>query len=412
MDYRPLLIPLLTVAAFALAACDDDPEPAPPADEEIQDDDAELTTHDLDDLDALDIPIVDLFDEPGRSMELETDASEQFEACHHYFEPHDDVVEQWPFDDAATPRSLFGCQPEGVINLKDGHRAIAYEVPLDEERRRSDLRIILFDDQGETAWHHLMERDDQAEQFAAEYRGTALTSVDDALICASTRWIEHTQILCARVDDGESTLDQAVDFWAGLDLFGHDGALISMDREGITRRYPFSGAEMRHRGVARPIGTAGYYASDERRVFVVPDEGSPTLAAWDVATLSPLWEAELSEFPSRRRPFVDADTDRLILRTGDHLLNLRASTGEPRAIYRVGDVDPVIHATNDGLLLLLLRRDDDPPLLVAIDTDDDEVIWQAEAPLGTLDISSDNDEFLSRTVRTVRSFRPIKTLDR
>ncbi len=411
MDRRYLACCLLLCLGLSLA-CDDDAEPTqPPTDDEAPADDEPSAVHDYTDLRDLDIPIVDLFDTPGQTMELETDASDQFQSCHHYFEPDGEVVDAFPFDDEEAPRALFGCQPEGVIALDDGHQAIAYEVPLDEERRRSDLRIILFDADGHTLWNHRMERDDQAERFAAEYRGTALTSVNDQLICASTRWIESTQVLCARVDDAEITLERTLDFWAGLDLFGHDGALISMDQEGITRRYPFSGAEMRHRSVDRPLGTTGYYATDTRRLFVVPEDGDPILAAWDVDDLSKLWEAELAEFPSRRRPFADPDADRLLLRVGEHLLNLRASDGELQAVYRVGDVDPVIHATDDGLLLILLRRDDDPPIVVAVDTDD-EIIWNAQAPLGTLDITSDDGEFLSRTVRTVRAFRPIQSLDR
>lgn len=391
----------LTVLAFPGCDCAEDATAPDEGDEGEQQEAAEVPHRDLTDLD--DHEIVDLASFDDELIHLEVGDAEHYAACRELLEA-DGEPQPWPFEGYAHA-GLFGCNPDGVVDFDDGRRAIAYEIPIDDHQRASDLRVVLYDADGSVSWHRRLDRSHRVERFAANYRGSFLTPIDDRLLCAGTRWQENTQVLCARLENGHIVFDDRIDFWAGIEPFGYDGALYSADADGITRRYPFTGVEMRHRSFGARGGGAGFYATDKERIFFMPSEGDPVLSGWDLETLREIWRADVADFPARGYAHASAEHGVLLLSIDEILVGIEVETGALRMAFDTGDETPAVTFLDDEIVLLV-RRDDHPPMLYAVDSDDGAVQWAAEAPAGSLDVTYDGGELMTRTVRTVRTVRP------
>ena len=338
-------------------------------------------------------------------VELDVGEPQVFSDCRRIFERHGEPLD-WPLDDDEVAATIFGCNPGGYLEFPDGRRALAYDVPVDDDHRVRHLRVVLYDADGQIAWHQLMNRGRHRDAFTASYRGTFLTALGDQLLCAGTRWHETTQMLCARQETGRVVYNDHMSLWAGLPFFTVGDGLYSADVTGITRRYPFTGVEMQHRSFGERVGRAGFYATDKARVFVVPSQEKPQLSAWDVASFSRAWTADLPGTPVSSYAHADAGLDLLLLIIDDRLIGFEASTGAHRFTYYVGDERPPVAFADDELLLLIRR--DNGPFLMALDPNDGSFRWSGPAPAGTLALDHDGQHYLTRTVRTVRTVRPAR----
>lgn len=395
--HAPILF-CLAVAAI-LAGCETDPAPpdeAPPAKSPA----IEITLDEVQALDALDLSQT----HPETLRRLESGEAQLFGPCREYFEENGRFVD-WPFDDDQSAPALFGCDPEASLLLDDGTRAIAYPKKMADHERATNLQVLIFAPDGALKWHHLIDRSSQAPNFAANFRGSFLTAVEDSLICAGTLWQGSTQNACIRQDNGEVVFDGPLNFWAGLEPFGFDGSLFSTDIKGITRRYPFRGTEMRHRDLEGRGGRAAFYATDHERIFFVPAEDTPHLSGWDLKEMRRIWRVELPDRPRVTFAPVSPEHRLLLLKIGERLYGFDTYSGTPRMALDVGPAHPPVAFSNDELFLLI-RRGDEPPLLYALDPDDGSILWSALAPSGALQIAYDQGLW-TRSVRAVRPIRPL-----
>ena len=394
------------VSTLLLWGCErDDEMPAvEPVEEAAVDEEPEFRHHDYTDID--DDKIVDLaYVDDERLVELEVGDAELFPSCREIFEENGEVL-PWPVEAQKEAVTIFGCNPDGFVELHDGSRGLAYEVPIEGDERATNLRVTLYEPDGTPRWSHVMSRSGQRENFVANYRGSFLAPVDERLLCAGTRWNAGTQFFCARQESGSVVLDERVNFWAGVYPFGFDGAIFSADINGITKRYPYTGVEMRHRSFPERAGRAGYYATDQQRIFAVPSRGDTVMTAWDLAALEEIWRADLGDIPRSGYGPASIRHRLLFFSVDGTLAGVDTHTGELRMAFSVSDDTPAVVFTDDTLYLLH-RRLDDPPLLYAIDPDGGDIRWAAKAPAGTLNIDYADGAILARTVRTVRKIRPV-----
>ena len=400
MPPAPLRLPgrsiaaVLAIALMALATtgCEQDDEA--PGDDATPE--PAVVEHNLT---SIDDRLVDLTDPEGhRRIDIDTGPVQRFSSCHELLEPDGDGPQTLLED---IEKTLFGCNAEDSIELADGRILVAYEVPMPDDERLTDLRVALFDNDGSALWHQRLDRSGHQERFAARYRGSFLTVVNDQLACAGTRWMSETQLMCVSLESGRSVYDGRMNFRAGTDLFGFGSGLVGADDDGITRRYPYSGTEMRHRSFDESGGAGAYYATDEERLFFVAGSDHTVLEAWDVATLDQIWRAELNAVPTRRYQTTVAEKELVFPLVDDRLLGLDVTSGELRMAFLVGDDHPKI-AADDNDLYILLRRDDEGPLLYSVSADDGAVQWVADAPAGSRDIVHSGDGLMTRSVRTVR----------
>ena len=390
---------ILCALPFGLLACDNDKDSDQPAVEVPK---AEVYHYDREAVESTEA--IDLRDPSGQTFRrLRASTPEVFPPCRQIFE-EDGEFKNWPLSTEEQGPALFGCDPESFIKLDDGRRIIAYATGMEEDRRATHLQIVFYEADGSIRWKNLMDRSAEKQNFAANYRGSFLTVVDDRLVCAGTLWQGGTQAQCARKENGEVVYDDVMNFWAGIKPFAFDGSLFTTDIRGITRRYPFRGTEMRHRDLEGRGGRSAFYATDQERIFFSPAEDEPILTGWDLETLSPIWRAELPDRPRITYRHVSAEHELLLLKVEENLYGFDTKTGEVRMVFTVGESHPPV-TFSDDTLYLLLRRNEDPPLLYAIEPQNGEVRWVALATAGTLQIHYDTG-LLLRSVRAVHSVVP------
>ncbi len=396
---RPALITIALLATLlVVGACDDltgssqaperaEPEPPPSWDYSDLDDDEIRDFTDL---------------RPGDLRRITTGEAQLFPACRELFEEDGEFLD-WPFEPGAHRRALYGCDPEAYLEFGES-RAVAYSRAVEGEDRTTNLQVVVYGPDGSVAWHHVMDRTAESRNFTANYRGSFLTALQDRLLCGGTLFQGNTLFFCARQDSGEVVHEGRLDFWAGVRPFAFANGLVSADIRGITLRYPFTGAEMRHRSLPGRGGRAAFYATDEEQIFFAPAEDEPLLTAWDLDTMSKSWEALLPSRPRITFQVTSTDHRLLLLKVGPTILGIDTDDGALRMAFHVGEAFPPVGFSEDTLYLLL-RRDDDPALIYALNPDDGEVRWVAMAPSGTLDLTYD-DELLVRSVRAVRPVTP------
>ncbi len=397
---RPNLTALLLVLGIVLtcAACEED--------QGELDQPAEESTPQHRDLRGLaeavdaDLTVVD----ESLEVDLRVGGSTMYPRCHELLEEEGQPLAM-PLDDDEVEAGLFGCGVVGSIRFDDRRLALAYEIPMEGSERATDLRVVVYDAHGEPLWHQRLDRSHQRPNFTANHRSSYFTAVGDRMVCAGTRWTSNTQLMCASLESGNVHYQGHLSFVAGLDFFGFDGSLFSADSTGITRRYPFTGAEMRHRAFGARGGRAGFYATDEQKIFFVPSEGDPVLSAWDLEDLRPLWTADLDEIPNPRYFSASDKYNLLLFLLDETLAGVDTVTGELRFAFYVGESRPEI-AYGDEALFILVRHADVVPTLSAVDPEKGDILWSAPPPTGSLTIAHIDGELLVRSVRTVRPVTP------
>ncbi len=397
--YSKLILALLLL--LTLTACDNGPTTTTDEPEEPT-----LITHDHSNFDTDDLPNLTT-PEAHHTVDLSLGVPQRFDACHTIFEPDGQPI-AWPVDDSDIAPTLFGCDAEGYLELSEGRRALAYETPNPEHDGLTDLRMVVYDASGDVAWTHRIRRHRYAENFAANYIGSYLTAVGDTLLCAGSRWLRTTQLACARQDSGDVEMDRHLELWIGLPFFSAHNSLFSADTRGITRRYPFTGSEMRHRSFSQRLGRGSFFATDYEHIFVVPDDDTPLLHAWtleDPERPDEFWRAQLPGHPHIAFYAADTHHQLLLVRIDETLFGLDTTDGEIRMAFHVGDTSPHV-AFSEDLVYLLLRPPGEDPAIYAIDPTDGVVHWAGKAPPGTLTIDHRQGRLLTRTVRTVREIEP------
>lgn len=406
LRHRALQLLVATLVFGSLMACERDDDGNGESGQKTAEPD--LPHHDLSALS--DDQITDLTKPDSFSeIDLDTSPARLYSACHQIFEENGEIL-PWDIEDNVVASTIFGCNADGYIELEDGRRAIAYEIPMPDHDLATDLRLVVYGSDGDVEHSFRLDRSYQQTNFAANYRGSFLTNINDRILCVGTLWQARTQALCASLESGLALYEGRMDFWAGVEPFAYDGSLFAADLNGITRRYPYSGSEMRHREFGERGGRAGFYATDEERIFFVPSDAETVLSAWDLETLRTVWTAELDAVPDPGYQETSAEHDLLLFRIDDLLYGVDTDDGSFRMSFNIGGDRPPI-AFSDDELFLLLRRDDERPVLYSIDPDDGAVNWQATSPPGSLDIAYGDDALMVRSVRTVRTVRPGDELD-
>ncbi|RAL24831.1 hypothetical protein DL240_01060 [Lujinxingia litoralis] len=325
--------------------------------------------------------------------------------CHELFEPEGNPG-AWPVEADQAHPALFGCEPEAWLELADPElRLVAYALPRPETGSATDLRLSAYNGAGELLWHRTLSRQHQGKNFNANFRGSFLTRVDGRFICAGTRWQGGTQALCAHQDSGEPIFEGTMNFWSGIAPVGVGAALVGVDINGITLRYPFSGVEMRHRKLEGRGGRTAFYAHTSTHVFFVPGEGDPVLSAWNLETLQLDWQLPLPGRPQPRSGETFEDLGLLVFKLDEHLYALETATGKQRLNLAVGPDNPSL-ASSAQELLVMVRRSDAPPMVASLNPADASANWAALGPLGSLALSAEGPRIFTRSVRAVREITP------
>jgi hypothetical protein len=352
---------------------------------------------------------VDLTDPDAHpTRELALGEPQRFPDCHRLFEPDGVPLEHFPLaDDEKRPMALASCDPEGYRVLEDGRRVVAYATPADEDGW--DLRVTFFGADGELLWHHRLDRSANAANFKANFRGSFIAPILPRLICAGTLWDGGTQAACIDADTGESKWSGTMRFWSGIAPQGLEHGLNAASSSGLTRRYPYSGVEMRFMPFEATGGRAAYYATDGQRLFFAPadDEADNALTAFDMAEHERLWKLELPARPLAGWAHAFVEPGVVLFEIDDTIYAADTDTGELLWAAIVGADRPSVVAIDEALYVLL-RRESEPNLLYELDARTGQIGWQAPVPTGTLELR-DYEHIL--TLRSVRAVQRVAGLD-
>ncbi|MFW6057447.1 MAG: PLuB system PQQ-binding repeat protein [Persicimonas sp.] len=336
---------------------------------------------------------------PTRRLEL--DEAQKFPDCHRLFEPDGQPKAQFPLDDEALrPLQLAGCAPEAYRVLDDGARVVGYAVPAAEKGWH--LRVVYYEADGQLRWHGLLDRSANAEHFSANFSGSFITPLLPRLICAGTMWQGGTQAACFEADDGERTWSGMMKFWSGIAPQGVENSLNAATIKGLTRRYPYSGVEMRFKEFEGRGGRAGFYATDGKQLFFGPAKDGPrAMTAYALDSFQPIWRLNLPSRPQASWAHAFAEPGIVLFKLDETVYAADGESGEVLWAARVGSDEPPVKAVDDKVFVLL-RRKVEPNLLYALDARSGSVEWQAEVPTGTLELHDYEDTLLLRSVRAVR----------
>jgi outer membrane protein assembly factor BamB len=374
-----------------------------------------------------------------------TDA-QKFPDCHLIFEPEGVVEENFPLKDPQTRTlKLAGCNPEAHRFGDDGTRYVAYAVPADGPSW--DLRLAAYAQSGKAKsgkaksgkaksgkaksgkaksgksqsdklqsdqlmWHYRLDRSENAKNFAANFRRSFIAPILPRLVCAGTLWEGGTQVACVDASDGQEKWTGMMKFWAGISPQPFDNAMNAATLSGLTRRYPFSGVEMRFRRFEENGGRAAYYATDEKRLYFVPSPGTSesgqpnqgedvVMTAFDFASFEPVWRLELSSRPRPTWAHAFAELGVVLFKSDETIYAADSETGELLWAATIGEDEPPVDARG-GKLYMLVRRKVDSNVVFELDPRSGKVNWYALAPTGTLDLQTVEDDLILRSVRAVQ----------
>ncbi len=370
---------------------------------------------------------------PFQTFSLTLSESALYPRCHQIFEPNA-KLQPWPWISEASVNAaqeaaaLYGCGPEAYDpgstntsgNNSDGTRYIAYGVPNTDKETPNDasnLRLVAYAPDGTVRWHYLLDRSEQALNFAANFRGSFIAHPSEKLVCVGTLWeggtqtacIDHTTPLSPDAEDPlarEPVWTGSMNFWAGTRPIGLDNSLFSADIKGITRRYPFNGVEMRHRAFEIMGGRGALYTTDPQTLYFAPAISDNTsdaiLSAYDLPDMTPRWRLQLPDRPQTSYHHVAPEHDLLFIKITDTLYGIDTQKGTLRFAHKIGVDHPPI-ATSADHIYLLLRRPEHENLIYQLDPRDGRVLQVTTAPTGTLDLALRNNLLLLRSVRAVRT---------
>lgn len=344
---------------------------------------------------------VDLLAPEGDSRDLALDEPRKFPECHKVFEPDGQLVERFPATDPAQRAlTLAGCDPEAYERI-DGRTFIAYRVP--RQKAGYHQRFVAFDADGKLKWDYLVDRAENASNFRANFRSGYIAALLPRMMCAGTLWEGGTRLTCLDAESGEAEFDGLLKFWAGLAPRPNKTSLVTATISGITRRYPYSGVEMRHKSLPDSGGRSAFYASDgERLLFVPADAKYPQMSAFGLDEFDKQWVTELPGKPKSHYDETAFPQHNVVLaKADDALLALDTETGEGLWTAEVGDDTPPAVA-DDKSLYLLVRRDTDDNLLYSLDPRTAEIRWWSQVPAGTLEMRMYDGRLFTRSVRAIQ----------
>jgi hypothetical protein len=352
--------------------------------------------------------------------------AQKFPDCHLIFEPDGAIAQRFPLDDPARrARTLAGCQTEAYRVTDDGTRYVAYAVPADGPGW--DLRLASYAESGQLSWHYRLDRSRNAKNFTANFRRSFIAPMLPRLVCTGTLWAGGTQTACVDANSGEEKWAGILKFWAGIAPQPLEHALNTATLSGLTRRYPFSGVEMRSHPFDGDGGRAAYYATDGQRLFFVPSPSSTApsganmsganmsganksgtnkpstiaMTAFDLARFEPVWRLELPSRPSPTWEYASAELGVVVFKIAQTMYAADNDTGEILWAATIGADEPPI-AARGGKLYILTRRKTSPNLIFEIEPTSGDINWYAKAPTGTLEIEVIADTLILRSVRAVQ----------
>lgn len=329
--------------------------------------------------------------------------SRRFPECWDLFELDGKPREKFPLPERVERAlALTSCEVEGSFVLDDGTRVYAWGAQEQPGSRARDLQAAAWNADGSLRWSATMDRSRNAANWVANYRKSFAFAIPPRHACFGTLWEGETQGQCVNLETGEKRWDGSLPFWAGIEPQpGSDGYYVA-DLSALTKRYPFTGAEMRHVGLTGLGGRAGYYSTDGRRLYFAPSRTeTPELIAYDFETLAPVWRTPLPESPQAALSVAFDNLDLTLLKLGETLYAVDTETGTVRWAYGIGDDVPSF-AAHGGKLYILYRQPDEPNMLVALEPKDGKVLWKAPTPAGTLRIASIEGVLVLGSVRAVQ----------
>ncbi|MFW5966180.1 MAG: PLuB system PQQ-binding repeat protein [Persicimonas sp.] len=361
----------------------------------------DLETHAFDPPEPRDLTDLEAIEE----RDVDLSRAERFDECETIFEPEGTPEEHLPVARRELAITLVGCGAEAV-RRHDEDWLIAY--PSSTGDSEVDLRLVRYDKEGRLVWHHLLDRSDHAEDFRAQFDASYIAPLPPDMVCYGTRWIDETSTACLESKTGDPRWEGAIDAWLGIDFRGVDRNLVGATREGITRRYPFSGTEMRFKFFDETGGRAGFYAADSSRLFYVPSDGDDfAMTAYDLESFDPVWRLDLPDRPAPNFEHAFDAFGRVLLIIDETLYAVDSESAEVAWAADIGADDAPLVAVGDRLYLML-RREEDPNVLVALDPEDGRPAWRTELPNGILEVHALDETLLVKSVRAVREVRNLE----
>ncbi len=337
-------------------------------------------------------------DEKRREIELAEPS--KYPDCRELFEPEGEPLELFLPDREDPPMAVAGCRPEAYERRED-RRFVAYSLRGDDAES-GDMRVLSYEDDA-LAWSARIDRSAHADSFTANYRTSFLAPLLPRLVCAGTLWEGSTQVVCWKAETGERVWGGELDFWSGIPLQGRETSLHGADISGLTRRYPYSGVEMRRHDFEHRGGHGALYATDGTRLFFAPEvEGSARLTAYGFDAMRPEWRVELPGQPDvGYQRGMHPQLGLGLVKIDEALFAFDLSEGDLRWRAHVGANRPST-AASEQRLYLLVRRSEESNLLYALDPASSEVAWYAPVPTGTLEVDRVDGRLILRSVHAIQ----------
>jgi outer membrane protein assembly factor BamB len=353
------------------------------------------------------VEAVDPLKHPGPAREQNWTEPARVPDCHELFEPLGEPTSVFPLQKGEVrTTSLVGCGLEAHHVAEDGREWVAYARPRKSATRTTDLRIVAFDADGKRRWHRLMDRSSQGNHFVANYRRSWFAEVPPYLVCAGTLWEGTTQGTCIRDESGEPVWDGFMRFWAGSTPIGRNKSLYVADISGLTRRYPFSGVEMRHRRLDGSGGRGALYLNDQTHLFFSPARAdSPRLVRYAFDGMDIDWSVPLPGQPSPTYGAVFREQKLAVLRMDNTIWGVDTETGRGLWALLVEEDRPSLVMHGDDLVMLR-RKMDGAVTVFGLDPRDGSRRWHAAAPEGATELIAKDGLLFARSVRAVRRLLP------
>jgi len=351
-------------------------------------------------LDAIEVPESI---EAETSHELKLEESRRYEPCHRLLELDAEPRAELDMNDTELWEMLIGCGADAWTKA-DGVRYVAYATdPIGPDTEETDLRFVAWDADGARKWSVLIERRHQGKNFVANYRQSFVTIPGARHACAGTLWEGGTTAACVNRQNGEVDWSGRMAFWAGLAPIGLEDVLYVADISSLTRRYPFSGVEMRARELDGTGGRAAFYASDGSHLYFAPARAEePRLIKYSLSDMEPLFRRGLPDNPRSGFAFAIAEHDVvLMLFENEGLLAIDSKSGDVLWRLDVGKDRPSV-AWNSSKIFVLHRVPGELNPLYAFEPRTGRVLYRAETPAGTLHVHASDDKVILRSVRAIR----------